>query len=269
MAAAEPDSSVNYDTDSDSEYDSDDEYDYGDDPDEYKKTRYYLKHRQEYNYGSNHGVNVMSYPGGRFDVSRFGDEERGITAVGPVIEAKIQELLGKKTLRDYHITLHNLAYQPNRYDLHEKLRLILSRVLSHRPQGRIPPHFNNYLAKIIKDENERYEHAENEYFMVDPENPRRKAAIKIQSVARTLGPKRKRRIDVKTRKQVAKVMLKGQEDANTGIVGAKHVRDNVSSFLTGRARGTKKKRRRRRKKSKKNRKKKRTKRKGRGGRSKN
>jgi len=37
MAAAEPDSSVNYDTASDSEYDSDDSYDYGDDPDEYKK----------------------------------------------------------------------------------------------------------------------------------------------------------------------------------------------------------------------------------------
>jgi len=37
MAAAEPDSSVNYDTESDSEYDSDDSYDYGDDPDEYKK----------------------------------------------------------------------------------------------------------------------------------------------------------------------------------------------------------------------------------------
>ena len=109
MAAAEPDS--DYDTDSDSEYDSDDEYDYGDDPDEYKKTRYYLKHRQEYNYGSNLGVNVMSYPGGRFDVSRFGDEERGITAVGPLIEEKIQELLGDEVLKEYNNIIENYCDQ--------------------------------------------------------------------------------------------------------------------------------------------------------------
>jgi hypothetical protein len=234
MAAAESDS------------DTDDEYNYGEHQEEY-----YLKHGLEYNYGSNEGV-ILTIRGVPLRFSRFGDEKRGVEAVGPVIEKKIQELLGDKVLEDYNNILDELVIHPHDSQLHERLRDIFKN-LRREHHGPLPA-FNYLVLKIVADEgNRRWSRSMHSYFMVNPKHAA--AATTIQSAAR-------KRDRIKTRKQVAKVMLKGQEDANTGIVGAKHVRDNVSSFLTGRARGgTKKKRRKRRKKSKKKHQKKRTKRK--------
>jgi len=218
---------------------------------------------EEYNYGTNNGITLQN---GR-PFSRFGGY--GIIALGPKIEGKIKELLSYEWLA-YKNALSSLVNDPRDGRFHTELAEILTELTLDLNTPGFPnpdPEFVEQLEAIIDNENEISEDPINmdigEYF----KHPPSKAATTIQSVARTFlhtkGPKRK--LDrIKTRKQVAEVMLKGQEDANTRIVGAKHVRDNVSSFLTGHARGgTKKKRRKRRKKSKKKRQKKRTKRKGR------
>jgi len=214
---------------------------------------------EEYNYGTNNGITLQN---GR-PFSRFGGY--GIIALGPKIEGKIKELLSYEWLA-YKNALSSLVNDPRDGRFHTELAEILTELTLDLNTPGFPnpdPEFVEQLEAIIDNENEISSQPQTldigEYF----KHPPSKAAITIQKTVRTLGPRRK--LDrIKTRKQVSEVMLKGQKDANTRIVGAKRVRDNVSSFLTGRARGgTKKKRRKRRKKSKKKRQKKRTKRKGR------
>jgi hypothetical protein len=215
--------------------------------------------KKEYNYGTNNGLHLQN--GSPF--SRFGGY--GITALGPKIEKNIQELVIYEWV-NYLDALSGLTGQPHAPHYHQELAEILSELglVMNTPGFPNPdPEFIEQLEAIIDNENVISENPTNmvrkDYF----KHPPSKAAITIQATARTLGPKRK--LDrIKTRKQVAKVMMEGQEAKIHAVAGEKHVRDNVSSFLTGHARGTKKtrrKRRKRRKKSKKKLQKKRTKRK--------